>query len=131
MKPQQLDVEYCIENKEFVNGLLEKRGGWQEGDWYHWDTGYATGVQLVGRFECQALTENEDGYGIQGLIWLPTVGDVLGMLEATGIESVVVFKAPVSEGYMAGYSRPREPTYYGPTRLIALLELLKTVEGKR
>ena len=32
MKPQQPDIEYCIKNAEFVNGLLEKRGGLGFGD---------------------------------------------------------------------------------------------------
>ena len=32
MRPQQLDVQYCIEHKDWINGLLEKRGGLGLGD---------------------------------------------------------------------------------------------------
>ena len=136
MKPSQPNVEYCIEHKDWINGLLEKRG-WQVGDW------------CERRLSCgpTVVSEVKDGepyfvetvgrgrgtffhMGHWDIIWLPSEGDVLAMLETIGIESVVVFKASVSEGYFAGYSRPTEPTYYGLTRLIALLELVRAVEER-
>ena len=135
MKPQQANVAYCKKHRVFVNGLLEGRG-WQEGDWCVFAGEYTTKrPQLVTQtsglnekyvyLHCSIVGQNDDN-----LVWIPTAEDVLGMLEEKGIEAVVIFKAPVSEGYFAGRSGPRQPTYYGETRLIALLELLRAVEGK-
>ena len=34
MKPTEQDIKWCVDNAEWLSGLLEKRDGWQENDWY-------------------------------------------------------------------------------------------------
>jgi len=121
MKPQQPDVAYCIKHAEFVNGLREKRRGWQEWDW-GWDT-------VVGELIPPRIG---DRVRLLGDVWIPTSDDVLGMLGEEGVRPML-WRA-VSGGWLArGYDKTHpvkthEASGGKPTPLIALLELLRAVE---
>ena len=141
MKPQQPNVEYCIEHKDWINGLLDKRGGWERGDRYT----YAEYLEEE-RIDIWHLA-HQPGDPRHGAIWLPSEGDVLAMLECpdhsdamdielmrrkrglrlawTARAHLIVFPTLVDPG------APTEIVESQPqaTPLIALLELLRAVEG--
>ena len=130
MKPSESDIKWCIENREFVNSLLEKRGGWQEGDWAVKDgePGLVSPIRLLSD------------------IWLPSEGDVLVMLRhpAPGHSDWIRLEYDFANGKHRAYfvaleqqgevpTRLRQGGWldkHGETPLIALLELLRAVEGK-
>ena len=124
MKPQQPNVEYCIEHKEFVNGLLEKRG-WRDGDWYI-DAAFGPILVSIPPIRAERLAALS-----LDAIWLPSEGDVLAMLAGQGIRTSL---AAVQQGTAwSAWAFP--PGHYrhadnADTPLIALLELLKAVEEK-
>ena len=137
MKPTEPDIKWCVEHKDWVNGLLEKRG-WQEGDWCERRLVY--GPTLVSKVEdgepylIQAELGSEGTFFHMGdwlIIWLPAEGDVLAMLGETdgmpALESNVRKDEP--ELFWIAYAG-RDKSGWQKTPLIALLELLRTVEGK-
>ena len=75
MKPTEAEIKWCIEHRDWVNGLLEKRGGWEDYD-YHAYPSRPSYYLLRG---LPATINSEEP------IWLPSVGDVLGMLEKEGL----------------------------------------------
>ena len=124
MKPSQLDIEYCIEHKDWINGLLEKRGGWQEGDWRTYLSHPRT-VYLVAPANLNPQGRDGDG------VWLPSEGDVLAMLAEAGVRPrlwLSVHGAWEADGYRG---RDVLDTYgASATPLVALLDLLRAVEGR-
>jgi len=117
MNPQA-NIAYCIKHCGFVNGLREKRGGWQEWDW-GWDT-------VVGELIPPSIG---DRVRLLGDVWLPTSDDVLGMLTIRGI------RPTLTQTYKGWSAWAFPPDHYchaddAETPLIALLELLRAVEGK-
>ena len=135
MNPQA-NIAYCIKHVSFVNGLREKRGGWQEWDW-GWDT-------VVGELIPPSIG---DRVRLLGDVWLPTEGDALGMLAEAlprlgegdygwaleGANDADRYQAWIP-GYLdEGTGFLDEDIYrtdWLETPLIALLELLRAVEGK-
>ena len=104
MKPSQPNIEYCIEHREFVNGLLEKKGGGEPED---------------------RIIQTKEGRGV----WLPSEGDVLAMLDERkympALESSIrIDQADLIWMAYAG----RFNSGWHDTPLIALLELLRAVE---
>lgn len=142
MKPTEADIAWCIKNAEFVNGLLEKRGGWQLTDRFIWHDEPSL-VDKDSEWYLDALGMNDDdnglidtiaeleGYGSGGVVWLPTVGDVLGMVDGRGIR-LTLDQPPRGSEWIAVTKVGSGPILRGEgqTLLIALLELLKVVEGK-
>jgi len=134
MKPQQSDVEYCIEHKDFVNGLLEKRGGWQQGDWFIRSATQCHPRVVEGMNHADVMNM----LSVAGEIWLPSVDDVLAMLEERGYSDLRTLITthwpgrPLTECYLviADPLAECKPRAYGITRLIAHLELSRAVEGK-
>ena len=133
MEPQA-NMAYCIKHREFVNGLLEGRG-WQAGDRASDEEriGLIVNVPKGGGADVQWRSGAIAWQG-SGLIWIPAEGDVLGMLEEEGVRPML-WRA-VSGGWLArGYDKTHpvkthEASGGKPTPLIALLELLRAVEGK-
>jgi hypothetical protein len=119
MKPTNADTAWCKQHADWLAELLEKRGGWRVTDWFFDD-------ELN-----QAFYVGHDGEHIDDpAIWLPTTDDALLMLEQEDVKMVVVFTGEISGGYFAARHGPRQPSYYGATRRIALLELLYEVTGE-
>jgi len=120
MKPQQPDVAYCIKNADFVNGLLEERG-WQKGDWY-WQPEAPEEVYLA---QLPEFLIGEDD-----LVWIPTEGDVLGMLDERNTMPALESNVQKDERDLFWIARAgRSKSGWQKTPLIALLELLRAVEG--
>ena len=120
MKPSQPNVEYCTEHREFVNSLLEKRGGGEPED---------------------RIIQTKEGRGV----WLPSEGDVLAMLRTElprlgegdygwaleGANDADTYQAWIPRYVDEGTGYEDEDIYltdWLPTPLIALLELLRAVE---
>ena len=129
MKPQHPDIEYCGKHREFVNGLLEKRGGAQHGDWFLCD-GFALvqeAVNIASWEEAEEVHAELVAGGSQ-TVWLPTTGDALAMLEPREIV-LVSSRAPAGaiswNAKAAGMGRNAG---WWETLLIALLELLRAAE---
>ena len=143
MKPQQPNIEYCIEHREFVNGLLEKRGGWQDGEWYRSRLG-GSSPNLIAKVKdgkpymvstsgsCEGTFWSRPGW--DG-VWLPSEGDVLAMLEARGMipELLSLRLGSIGGDITVWFATdgivmvPAAKDCYD-TPLIALLELLKATE---
>ena len=141
MKPQQPDVAYCIKNAEFVNGLREGRG-WQEGDWFIRPLSQSHPRVVEGINHADVMNM----LSVANEIWIPTSDDVLGMLgEALprlgegdygwaleGANDADRYQARIP-GYLdEGTGFLDEDIYRTDgqkTPLIALLELLRAVEG--
>ena len=140
MKPQQPNIAYCIEHKDWLVTLRARYGEWQEGD----RTLIEEELIVVHTVGCDGL-----GYRLRGIdmyvfhsddmtIWLPSEGDVLAMLEARGYNDLRIVTTthwpgrPLTECYLVIVDPLVEckPRAYGVTRLIALLELLRAVEEK-
>ena len=142
MKPSQPNVEYCIKHREFVNGLLEKKGGWQEGD--------RCAGRLGGSPPLVARVNNGKAYHVStegsckgtfwstgnwGDAWLPSVDDVLAMLtEAMDgrrdwmLEHIHNLDGTPRDYLAMLYPKGNKPMIgIGSTPLIALLELLRVV----
>ena len=126
MKPQQPDIEYCIEHKEFVNGLLEKKGGWQVGDWLASLMGHGKPyIELIAEPPADfTLWDTEHTLG--PLIWHPSVDDVLAMLDLGHIE--IWGPTHTQNRWVILYDKVHGRQFEGRTYLIALLELLKATE---
>ena len=130
MKPQQPNVEYCIEHKDWINGLWERRG-LQFGDWAGAD-GQAHLLHRINTITREFVTESGD-YSFGELTWLPSVDDVLAMLETMAPEHGLKLRNmyPIDnspddyEATMYTRNGLRSSRHYGTTWLIALMELLK------
>jgi len=139
MKPNDANTEYCIKYTEYVNGLRARRGGWQDGDWVFLN-GKSRLIRRVRGSDYAIYTLIDSAwYKLEiGYVWLPSEGDVLGMLEN-------VLDADQREQWHDTWQLTRDrfrgpycaaliyddDTYgLGETPLIALLELLKAVESK-
>ena len=140
-------MAYCIKNADFVNGLLEGRG-WQEGDWASDEerNGLIVNVPDGGGADVQ-WRPGATAWQDSALIWLPTEGDALDLLgEALprlgegdygwaleGANDADRYQAWIP-GYLdEGTGFLDEDIYRTDgqkTPLIALLELLRAVEGK-
>jgi len=172
MKPRQPDVAYCKKHREFVNELLEGRG-WQDGDCVYtedaelsdWEEGgiitnlkeddegnFVTRIGTsFGRstdYTDQIYTHAGSAVEItQKCIWIPTEGDVLGMLAEAlprlgegdygwaleGANDADRYQAWIPDDQYEGTEFLDEDIYrtdWLETPLIALLELLRAVEGK-
>jgi len=147
MKPNDANTEYCIKYTEYVNGLRARRGGWQDGDWVFLN-GKPKLIRRVRGSDCASRVRGSD-YAIYtlidsawyklevGYVWLPSEGDVLGMLEAEGVDPVLIsvrMDSSVGSWLMwcamdAVLMVPERDDCH-KTPLIALLELLKAVEAK-
>lgn len=122
MKPTEAEIAWCLENRDLVARWLEEHGLLGEGDWAY---DPKLGVPIL--FDAGAQAYPED-------VWLPGVGDVLEMLERKGTGKVYIAKTEfmVPEETLAYAACTLGPgdNHYGPTRPIALMELLKSVEGE-
>lgn len=134
MKPTEADIKWCLDNRELVMCWLVQRGGWQEGDWYTYGVGDK--VYLVEHYELKTLIEHPDKATKEGVLWLPSVGDVLELLRAKQIRTWLkigrdgkwtadAFTDVVP--YPLGEYKPRREE----SPLIALMELGKTVDTNR
>ena len=129
MKPNEANVQYCIEHADFVNGLWEKRGR-QVGDWVCELVGETEDIQLIAEPPAD-LTLYDTDSPVFPLVWLPSEGDVLAILwglETSGDNYNSISLFGDNDGY-AAQDRARAAEGVGETRLIALLELLRAVEG--
>ena len=149
MKPTEPDIKWCIENADFVNGLLEKRGGWQDGD-----SVYTEDTELSDCVEGGIVTSlKEDGEGgfvtqigtsfgrstdyaeqiytcggsadeiTQKCIWLPSVDDVLAMLK---LDYLTLWKDGAD---VCVTDADTDAEGRGKTRFIAFMELLKLCDS--
>jgi len=125
---KQADIAYCIKHASFVNGLWDKRGK-QVGDWYTFaDRGRYSWLVWEGN---NPPIINDDT-----AIWIPTEGDALWFLDEAKRDVIEVGRVgawhdrPASERFRASVVGKTTGPGYGATRLIALLELLRAVEGK-
>ena len=130
MKPSQPNIEYCIKHREFVNGLLEKRGGWEAGDWYSSKGRKCTTERFFG------LVHDADWWAYPDALWLPSEGDVLAMLDGLGVAPHLSSERGPSGALSwsasgwnpSGMTGEPERSGWQPTPLIALLELVRAVE---
>lgn len=127
MKPTQADIDWCLANRELVMRWLKRRGEWQAGDWFY--DGLVGGIGLL-RFGDSSTYELDT--------WLLTIDDAIEMLVARGVTpellslklessiagSVVVWFAT------DGVIMVPVPQECHRTPCIALMELLKSLEGK-
>ena len=126
MKPNEANAKYCLKNAKFVNGLLEGRG-WQDGDWV-WLNGRP---QFISRVNEDGNVLIHSGWHVPeaGAIWLPSEGDLLAMLADEGFGSLSWGHTTKHHKYQCSSDASRQ-ICGGPTLLIALLELLRTVEDE-
>jgi len=131
MKPRDKDIAYCIEHREWLAELLEKRGGWQEGDWFILqETGSILLTDSWWLYDHSLKRDSEDR------VWLPSVDDALEMLEARGCTpQLLSLKLKSLGGNIMRWLAtdavimvPDVKECHG-TPLIALLELLQEVKG--
>ena len=139
MKPTEPDIKWCIEHANFVNGLLEKKGGAEHGDWFFCDDfALVKEVVNIASWEEAQEVHAELVAGGPGTVWLPSEGDVLAMLEevAKGRPDAAGWglRFAPSVGYRATLPDClyplQEDAVAGPwenTPRIALLELLRVV----
>jgi hypothetical protein len=135
-QPTNADIQYCLEHREWLAALLEKRGGW---------TRFDIGAQELGeRYVLQSyMPSTSDSKELayfqryfSDLVWLPSEGDALAMLVDAGIQSVQLDKAIAKGGATMWFATahvldgiPLESD--GGTLAIALLELLRSCEEEQ
>jgi len=111
---------------------LGQRGGWQVYDW-----AYIEGDGVVCIFDvcddglAYRLPTGDGRYiffSDDCDLWLPTSDDVLEMLDLGHIE--IWGPSRTQSGWVIIFDKVQGRQYEGRTYLIALLELLKVVEGK-
>jgi hypothetical protein len=140
MKPTQSDIDWCLANRDFIARLLEKRGGWREGDWCllrssRWTAPVPDHTGLVhdrggGSFSLYELSCYEEDYPDgEAYVWLATEGDALAMLEWPNNRylDMQVYGDERHGFTVRDNVNSREGK--GKTVLIALLELLKETEN--
>jgi len=137
MKPQQANTAYCKKHAGFVNGLREKRG-WQEGDWCDRRLGGLPSLVVELEDGVPHLVETAGRgrgtffpMGNWDIIWIPTSDDVLGMLDERNTMPALESNVQKDERDLFWIARAgRSKSGWQKTPLIALLELLRAVEGK-
>jgi hypothetical protein len=122
MKPQQANVDWCLANAKVVMRWLGQRGGWQDGDWFT----YPAGAPWL----LKGPIETHMGFPDRA-IWLPTSDDVLEMLERQGIAISLLAEIGVTGTYhWSAVQVEGKRLKWHRTPLIALMELLKSLEGE-
>jgi len=126
MKPQQADMAYCIKHRVFVNGLLEGRG-WQAGDRFIRPLTQSHPRVVEGINHADVMNQ----LSVADEIWIPTSDDVLGMLDERNTMPALESNVQKDERDLFWIARAgRSKSGWQKTPLIALLELLRAVEGK-